>query len=161
MKIRIPRICQQAVAIAAWFSLGLAAPIPVSAANRDRPGREFLEMFWMIVTKGADMGPTDGWFHPSLSRYGWNWLKVRDRNGDGSISPEELRGPAELFRRLDRDRDGTIKADDLDWSPQSAYLRHLAGVRRRFLMMDTNSNGKISRSEWDEFFAGRRRTGRH
>jgi hypothetical protein len=61
--------------------------------------------------------------------------------------------PAELFRRLDRDRDGAIKVDDLDWSPQSAYLRQQAAARRRFLMMDTNSNGKISRSEWDEFFA--------
>ena len=147
MKIRIPRIGQQGVAVAACFALGLAAPIPVSAADRDRPGREFLEMFWMIVTKGADMGPTDGWFHPSLSRYGWSWLKVRDRNGDGSISPKELRGPAELFRRLDRDRDGMIKADDFDWSPQSAFFRQQAGVRRRFVMMDTNSNGKISRSE--------------
>jgi hypothetical protein len=77
MEIRIPRIGQQAVGIAACFALGLAAPISASAADRDRPGREFLEMFWMIITKGADMGPTDGWFHPSLSRFGWSWLKVR------------------------------------------------------------------------------------
>jgi hypothetical protein len=62
-------------------------------------------------------------------------------------------GPSQLFRRLDRDRDGAIKAEDFDWSPQSAYLRLQADVRRRSSMMDTNSNGKISRSEWDEFFA--------
>jgi hypothetical protein len=109
-------------------------------------------MFLMIVTKGADMGPTDGWFHPGQSRYGWDWLKARDKNRDGSVSPEELGGPSELSSRLDRDHDGLIKADDLDWSPQSAYIRQQAAVRKQFVMMDTNTNGKISKAEWDAFF---------
>jgi hypothetical protein len=130
----------------------LALPLPVSAADPERPGREFLEMFWMLLTKGEDMGPTDGWFRPGQSRYGWDWLKAHDKNGDQSISPEELRGPVDLFRRLDRDHDGVIKADDLDWSPRSAYLQRQAAVRRQFAMMDTNSNGKISRVEWETFF---------
>jgi hypothetical protein len=151
MKFLILKFCRAQVAVAIWLVLGLA--VPVSAANPDRPGREFIEMFWMIVTKGADMGPTDGWFHPSQSRYGWDWLKARDKDDNGSISPEELRAPAELFRRLDRNRDGAIKPDDLDWSPQSAYLRQQAAARRRFTMMDSNSNGKISKEEWDAFFA--------
>lgn len=114
---------------------------------------EFLEMFWMIVTKGADMGPTDGWFHPAESRYGWAWLADRDKDGDGSVGPDELAGGEDLFRRLDRDRDGSIRADDLDWSPESPYMRQQAAVRRRFAMMDANSNGKVSQDEWDAFFA--------
>ncbi len=132
---------------------GPKAP-PAAAAGSRRSARvpEFLEMFGMILTKGANMGPTDGWFHPAQSRYGWNWLKARDKNHDGSVSPEELGGPSELCSRLDRDHDRSIKADDLDWSPQSAYVRQQAAVRKQFVMMDTNTNGKISKAEWDAFF---------
>ena len=122
------------------------------AGDPDRPGREFAEMLWMIVTKGADMGPTDGWFHPSQTRYGWDWLRSRDKDGDGAIVLEELRGPAELFHRLDRNHDGVIKAEDLDWTPQSAFLRQQATARRRFAMMDSNANGRVSKEEWDAFF---------
>ena len=113
---------------------------------------EFLEMFWMIVTQGADMGPTDGWFHPAEKRLGWDWLKERDRDGDDSIAPEELGGPPDLFARLDRDHSGAINASDFDWSPQSVYLRQQSAARRRFAMLDTNGNGKISPEEWAAFF---------
>jgi hypothetical protein len=108
------------------------------------------------ILQGDDPGPGAGWFRTSVTqtRYDWGWLKARDRDGDGSVSPEELGGPAEFFERLDRDRSGAIKPDDLDWSSQSAYLRRQAEMRRRFVLMDTNSNGRISREEWDAFFSG-------
>lgn len=121
-------------------------------ANHAPPSRELAEMFWMIMTKGANMGPTDGWFHPSASRYGWDQLKSRDKDGDEAISPDELCAPTELFRRLDRDRDGAINAEDFDWSPRSAYLQRQALARKQFLMMDLDTNGKISKAEWDAFF---------
>src|SRR5262249_49333705 len=114
--------------------ISLAMALPASAADSAEPSREFYEMLWMLVKKGADMGPTDGWFHPAQSRYGWGWLKARDKNGDGGISAEELHAPAELFDRLDRDRDGAIKADDLDWSSESTYLRQQAAFRRQFVL---------------------------
>jgi hypothetical protein len=154
MKLLIRRNRLVQLALGACLVLGLTAPFAASAADKERPrpGREFSEMFWMLVLKGTDMGPNDGWFHPAQSRYGWDWLKVRDKNQDGSVSPEELGGPSELCSRLDRDHDGLIKADDLDWSPQSAYIRQQAAVRKQFAMMDTNTNGKISKAEWDAFF---------
>lgn len=136
-----------------WASstaLGGGPDGPATAPGPHVP--EFFEMLWMITTKGADMGPTDGWFHPAESRYGWAWLAGRDRDGDGSIGPDELGGSDDLFRRLDRDRDGAIRADDLDWSPDSPYVRQQAAVRRRFAMMDANSNGRVSKDEWDAFF---------
>lgn len=156
-KIRRDRAVPLGLALAA----ALAAS-PARAGDADPPAApgaapvrvpEFFEMFGMIVTRGADMGPTDGWFHPAQSRYGWDWLRARDRNGDRAITPEELGGPAEAFRRLDRDRNGAIDAEDLDWSPGSAYIRRQMAARRRFLMMDTNSNGRVSQEEWDAFFA--------
>ncbi len=128
---------------------GTAKPDPAVHAP---PGREFTEMLWMILTKGANMGPTDGWFHPSTSRYGWDDLKHSDKDGDQAISPEELHAPAGLFERLDRDHDGAIKAEDFDWSPRSAYLQRQASARRQFLMMDLDTNGKISMAEWNAFF---------
>jgi hypothetical protein len=152
MNALMRRIRSVRLASGACLGLALASSSPASAADTNKTGREFGEMFWMLVLKGSDMGPTDGWFHPAQSRYGWDWLKARDRNHDGSVSPEELGGPLDLVRRLDRDRDGSIKADDLDWSPQSAYFRQQAAVRKQFVMMDTNTNGKISKAEWDAFF---------
>ncbi len=155
-RLLVLTVLVQLIAVVAPASLPAAPP---GGTARDQsshappaPGREFAEMLWMIMTKGANMGPTDGWFHPSASRFGWNQLKAHDQNGDDSISPAELAAAPEYFRRLDRDHDGAIKAEDFDWSPQSAYLRQLASTRRQFLMMDADTNGKISRAEWDAFF---------
>jgi hypothetical protein len=152
MKTLMRRLRGVRLAFGVCLWLAPASSIPVSAADTNQTGREFGEMFWMIVLKGAEMGPTDGWFHPAQSRYGWDWLKTRDKNRDGSVSLEELGGPSELSSRLDRDHNGSIKAEDLDWSPQSAYIRQQAAVRKQFVMMDTNTNGKISKAEWDAFF---------
>lgn len=40
-------------------------------------------------------------------------LERADRDGDGSISRAEFPGPAAMFDRLDLDRDGLIKPEDL------------------------------------------------
>src|SRR5882672_10905967 len=40
---------------------------------------EAVQMFEAIIDKGADLGPGTGWFHPSQSRYGWDWLAARHK----------------------------------------------------------------------------------
>jgi hypothetical protein len=57
-----------------------------------------------------------------------------------------------IFGRLDRGRDGSIKADDLDWSDRSAYARQAMPARHWFGMFDGNSNGRITREEWEALF---------
>jgi hypothetical protein len=110
---------------------------------------EMLTAIW----NGSDMGPGDGWFHPGQGRYDWKWLAARyDADHDGRITRQEFRGPAELFDRLDRDRDGVLTASDFDWSERSPWLRQVSMAERWFRMMDRNSNGRVSRTEWEAFF---------
>jgi hypothetical protein len=115
--------------------------------------QEGVEMFLTIV-RGSPIGPGAGWFHGSRSRYGWAWLASRyDANQDGVITRAEFHGPAELFDRLDRNQDGVLTAEDVDWSERSPHLRMNGQVAGWFRHIDTNSNGRISRAEWEEFFA--------
>ncbi|GAC1474915.1 MAG: hypothetical protein NVSMB9_26230 [Isosphaeraceae bacterium] len=133
---------------------GLAADQPPGEAARPKPP-EFVEMLVSIVTRGSEMGPTSGWFHPSRSRHGWDWLAKRfDRDQDGAVTTDEFKGSAPLFffRALDRDGDGTVTAEDLDWSPRSRYLQARGAARGRFSRMDRNGNGRVTREEWNEVF---------
>jgi hypothetical protein len=105
------------------------------------------------ISSGSQLGPGEGWFGPSHLRYGWEWLKRRfDADKDGVITRKEFRGPAELFDRLDRDRDGVLTADDFDWSEKSPFFRQTAWMREWFYALDADSNGRVSRKEWEAFF---------
>lgn len=127
-----------------------ALPVGGADAVKEAPA-EFLEMLAAILT-GSQMGPGDGWFHPSQSRYHWNWLAQRfDANRDNKITRQELAG--DLFDRLDRDRDGVLTPDDFDWSERSKIAQQGRPVGMWFSRIDANSNGRISREEWDKLFA--------
>src|SRR5262249_26009611 len=83
----------------------------------------------------------------------WDWLAGRCKVGDDQrINREQFRGSDALFRCLDRDSDGFITPDDLDWSPKSAYARQMAFINPWFGALDSNSNGRVSRQEWEEMF---------
>ena len=136
-----------------WLVTGSGNVACHAAEDPPKPGTalgrlEFVEMF-NAVAKGSQMGPNDGWFHPGQTRYDWKWLAARHGvDPKGSISRNKFLGPVELFDRLDRNHDGVLKADDLDWSrspmasPPSFW----------FSMYDTNSNGRLSREEWNAIF---------
>jgi EF-hand domain pair/AhpC/TSA family/EF hand len=114
---------------------------------------EIGEMLWTLAT-GGDLAPGQGWFHAGQSRYGWEWLAQHfDTNHDGKITKDEFKGPAELFDRLDRDHDGVLTAEDFDWSDKSSFLSEARPIRKWFRTIDANSNGRISRQEWEAFFA--------
>jgi EF hand len=99
------------------------------------------------------MGPGDGWFHGSQSRFSWDWLVARcDDNSDGEIDPEEFHGSPAAFARLDRDGDGRISREDFNWSDSSPFLRQQGQARQWFAGIDTSSNGRVSRAEWESFF---------
>ncbi|HEV3007117.1 MAG TPA: EF-hand domain-containing protein [Pirellulales bacterium] len=113
---------------------------------------EIVEMLWALA-HGSGMGPGEGWFHDGQTRYGWAWLAERvDLDDDGQIDRDEFFGPAEWFERLDRNDDGQIKADDFDWSDHSEFVRQSQQARQVFRRIDPDSNGRISRAEWEAFF---------
>lgn len=114
---------------------------------------EFVEMA-SAVLHGAEMGPNDGWFrHGSESRYGWEWLAtLHGIVPSGRILQKDFKGPADLFNRLDRNHDGQLRKDDFDWSNNSQYARQAMPSGYWFRWIDANSNGRITREEWDSFF---------
>jgi EF hand len=125
-------------------------PAPKAAAAK-KP--EIVEMLTAVLS-GSQMGPGEGWFHPSQSRYDWKWLAARyDADHDGAITRKEFAGPSDVFDRLDRDHDGVLKADDFDWSDNSKYAREGMAVRMWFSQIDANSNGRVSKEEWEKLFA--------
>jgi hypothetical protein len=113
---------------------------------------EGVEMITAIAS-GSQMGPGDGWFHPGQGRYDWKWLADRyDADHDGIITRKEFTGEPALFERLDRNHDGVITADDFDWSDKSPFMRMSEMAGRVMFMINDESNGRISREEWQEFF---------
>jgi hypothetical protein len=172
-------MCRALFSVPAWIVLAVACLVPVAAgparaAGPPQPARGWLdplryrnlaarevadlrhvEAVEMItaVLNGSDMGPGEGWFHPGQGRYGWKWLADRyDANQDGVIALREFGGSTDDFLRLDRDHNGVLTADDFDWSEKSPYMRKIMMAQSWFRMIDRNSNGRVSRDEWEAFF---------
>ena len=124
----------------------LAADPPAATAEQ----REFFEMLAGIVT-GSQMQPGDGWFHDAQKKHTFAWLSAKHKNAN-VIARETFRGPPELFARLDRDADGKLTADDLDWSSTSAQLRQRNHVRSLIGRFDRDFDGALNADEWNGLF---------
>jgi thiol-disulfide isomerase/thioredoxin len=118
-----------------------------------KPQPEAVRMLTAIL-RGSMLNGNDGWFGPAESRYKLSWLL--ERNGLDpkalAITKAQFRGPAALFDRLDRDGDGKITADDLNWSDRNPYVQQWNLVNRLFRRMDADGDGKLTREELDALF---------
>ncbi len=129
---------------------GPGKPTASPRAKADVP--EVFEMLRAIVNE-EPVGPSFGWFHRGESRQGWAWLAEHyDKDKDGAIALAEFTGPEALFDRLDRDSDGAIKPDDLDWSERSPFVQQAAASAAQFRRIDADANGRISGEEWAAFY---------
>jgi EF hand len=130
----------------------LLIAVPATAAP-PAPERTEFQLMWDAILGGSDMGPGDGWFKPAQARYTWSRFQARfDRDKNGRVTPKEFDGPPALFAALDRDGDGAITADDLDWSENAPYFRQLGIAQQLLRQGDTNGNKKLSKEEWSALF---------
>lgn len=124
----------------------------IEKAYEGKPIPEAIRMY-LAISRGSRMGPGDGWFGPAQSRYGWKWLTERhELTPDDEIPADKFRGTAEWFKRLDRNLDGKIVAEDLDWSDRNPWVQNASLVNRLFRKSDPNGDGELTREEWLAFF---------
>ncbi len=106
----------------------------------------------LAVVHGSMMGPGEGWFGPAESRFSWEWLVRNTGEKSRAIPADKFPGPAHWFARLDRNKDGRISADDLDWSDRNPWIQQSYLVNRLFRRIESNGDGKLTREEWIAFF---------
>ncbi|MCI0377487.1 MAG: hypothetical protein L0215_07770 [Gemmataceae bacterium] len=134
-----------------WLEAIFQAPL-LEYCDSTVPRSEALRML-VAVQRWHKLGPGVGWYDPSQRRHDWAWLAARcDRDGNGRIQRQEFTGADEWFKQLDRDRDGAITSEDLDWSERSDWVRRDAQSLRLLRNMDDDGNGRIDEAEWLAFF---------
>src|SRR3954447_7448480 len=138
---------QRTLCLLAMLAGGAGALAEPPARHRG----EFLRM-WDAIVSGRPPVSGVGWFGPAQTRYTWDRLKAKDKNGDGRITKDEFAGPADLFATLDRDGDGAITPDDLDWSDNSPHARQMAMAQQLLRRADGDGNKKVSKDEWARLF---------
>jgi hypothetical protein len=149
-KLKLPQL--DAKAMADDKAAHAAADLLAAAYEAKQPP-EAVRML-LAILRGPRIGANDGWFGPAEMRYTWQWLaKLHGVDPEtGSITRQMFRGSDLLFARLDRDKDGRITADDLDWSDKSVYMQQTAMARGWFRKMDSNGNEQLTKEELIEFF---------
>jgi thiol-disulfide isomerase/thioredoxin len=107
----------------------------------------------IAISRGSQMGPGDGWFGPAQTRYTWDWLaRLHGKEAAAGVAKDKFHGPEKLYARLDRNKDGRIGPDDLDWSDRNPYIQMSAMVNRLFRRMDAKGDSRLSQEELLDFF---------
>ena len=78
-------------------------------------------------------------------------MKEMDANGDGRISRDEWKGEAEMFDRMDRNKDGFLDKEDGPRQGQGGMGGMKVdpeAIKARWKKMDRDGDGKVSKDEY-------------
>jgi Iodothyronine deiodinase len=130
-----------------------AAAAVLECAYRDAQPPEAVRML-LAILRGSQMGPGEGWFGPAETRYSWCWLANRCGVDPGKhgIPRDKFPGSESWFARLDRNGDGAITADDLDWSDRNPCTQMSYMANRLFRKLNVQGNGRLTKQEMQQFF---------
>lgn len=108
----------------------------------------------IAILRGSQLGPGEGWFGPAQTRYTWEWLAARQGLDPkaGAILKSQFSGPASLFACLDRNADGRITPDDLDWSDRNPWVQEAYVVSKFLRRINTAGDGRLTKDELLKFF---------
>ena len=105
------------------------------------------------IVRGSQLFAGEGWFGPAENRFSWKWLAEKHGIDEKeAIAAEKFLGSKLGFSRLDRNQDGKITADELDWADTNPWVRQSNLITRFFRRMDPNGDGKLTREEWLAFY---------
>ncbi len=128
-------------------------PEEIEAAWAGKKMPEAVSMY-LVIVRGGHLDGSSGWFGPSRSRFSWAWLAERHGNAaDQPLAKDKFQGDPDIFRQLDRDRDGYVSSSDLDWSDSNPWVRQSYLVNRMFRRIESSGDGELTKDEWLSFFS--------
>jgi Iodothyronine deiodinase len=129
-----------------------AAIVLLESAYEGQRQPEAVRML-IAILRGSQMGPNDGWFGPTQTRYRWKWLADRSESSKAKGIPrDKFTGSDAWFARLDRNRDGVISPNDLDWSDGNPDVQMMLMANRIFRRLNAGGNGRLSKDDLLKFF---------
>jgi thiol-disulfide isomerase/thioredoxin len=130
-----------------------AAAALLESAYQDTRPPEAVRML-IAILRGSQMGPGEGWFGPADTRYSWKWLAAHGgvEPAKGGIPRSQFGGSDAWFARLDRNKDGVITPDDLDWSDRNPYMQMSYMANRLFRKLNAQGSGRLTKDELLQFF---------
>ncbi|HZZ77769.1 MAG TPA: deiodinase family protein [Gemmataceae bacterium] len=130
-------------------TVAAAAVKQIDEAYRGHTQPEAVRMLLAILRN--QMNGESGWFGPAETRYNYAWLAKRC-GADKAIPRSKFPGPDSAFQLLDRNKDGRITANDLDWSDRNPDVQMLALTNRVYRKLNTAGNGRLTKDDLAKFF---------
>lgn len=153
----VPMLTRENIPLTEQDALHLAETLENKIPAETRS--ESVKMF-LSIARGGNIQSTDGWFGPAQSAVGFESLVQRwGEPKEGAFLLSDRTEPADLLARLDRNKDGRITRDDLDWSDRNSWVQHSYVANRLFRKIDTNGDGQLTNEEWQAFFRKASETG--